>query len=486
MEFTPILDRNSEQPLYLQLYRYIRTQMEEGRIDAGSRLPSIRQLSAHLQVSKVTIETAYQQLIAEGYIESRERSGLRALPVEKAPAAIRHESVSRNSSSGDAAAESTSLHANHSKPDRREGRGDLALYDFQYGDIDVERFPMKAWRACLHQALDYDLRGVLNYGHPQGDAELRAALARYLGESRGVHCTAEQIVLSAGTQQSMALLCRLLPLAGQAVAIEEPGYHGVRSVLADHDCALLPIPIEHDGLSITALKASHAAAVYVTPSHQFPIGSVLSAQKRHQLIHWASERGAFILEDDYDSEFRYQGQPIHALQALDQDGRVIYLGTMSKSFLPSIRMSYLVLPPPVAAASQARLASYNTAVSPLLQRAVMLFMREGHMERHVRRMRRLYQAKHRRLIHALQAHMQDRISIIGQKAGLHLLIDVHGRQRDELIALAEAAGVRVYSPAPQWSAPAQCPPSLIMLGFGGVPEEAIEEGIRRLAAAWFN
>ncbi|PWW08568.1 GntR family transcriptional regulator [Paenibacillus cellulosilyticus] len=529
-----MLDRTSEEPMYMQLYRYIRGRMENGTIEAGERLPSIRALSLHLHVSKIAIEAAYQQLIAEGYVESRERSGLRALPLERVPQAAHSGAVAQAEGAADiarprvhspaapqagasspsvqqrrvtaaasldtdttSASTSTSASASANAPEAAQPPSlEQAVtlhhgidFDFQYGHIEVERFSIKAWRSAMQTALDYELHEVFGYGDPQGDKGLRTEIARYLGQSRGVNCRPEQIVMTAGTQQSISLLCRLLPLAGRRVAMEEPGYHGTRTVLLDHGCKLLPIPVEPDGISIAELAAQGegVSAVYVTPSHQFPMGGVLTVHKRQQLLQWAADCDAYILEDDYDSEFRYQGQPIPALQALDHEGRVIYLGTLSKSFLPGIRMSYIVMPEGLAGpAMREHLARYSSPVSPLLQRALRHFMQEGHMERHVRRMRRLYQGKHRQLIHSLQTHMGDRVSIIGQKAGLHLLLDVHGRSRSELIPLAEAEGIRVYSPADQWGDRTACPDSLLILGFGGLQEKMMDTAVRRLADCWFG
>ncbi|MBD3920604.1 PLP-dependent aminotransferase family protein [Paenibacillus sp. PR3] len=511
MELTPMLDRTSDEPLYMQLYRYTRSRMENGTIEAGERLPSIRALSMHLHISKITVEAAYQQLIAEGYVESRERSGLRALPVERAPQAAAllggmegmHAAARHAWSQAAVVAQQQSREAaSHTCGANTSGDGSAVGaetevpppqrsidFDFQYGHIELERFPIKAWRSAMQTALEYELHEVFGYGHSQGDEGLRAEIARYLAQSRGVNCRPEQIIMTAGTQQALSLLCRLLPLAGRTVAMEEPGYHGARTMLADHGCMLLPVPVEADGISVSALSAygSGISAVYVTPSHQFPLGGVLTVHNRQQLLQWASECGAYILEDDYDSEFRYQGQPIPALQALDREGRVIYLGTLSKSFLPGVRMSYIVMPEALTGPSMRKqLALYSSPVSPLLQRAVRHFMQEGHMERHVRRMRRLYQAKHRQLIQSIQAHMGNRVTIIGQKAGLHLLLDVHGRNRSELMALAEAEGIRVYSPAEQWANPMACPDSLLILGFGGLQERTIDEAVRRLAGCWFG
>ncbi|MBO9598681.1 MAG: PLP-dependent aminotransferase family protein, partial [Cohnella sp.] len=318
---TPTLDKASEQPLYLQLYAYIRGEIEAGTIPAGTKLPAILALSAHLKVSKNTVETAYQQLIAEGYAESRSRSGLFALQIEEPPVAP----------------------PSGKREEPPEGRRAAALpppassdtvgmtFDFRYGDVEMERFPMGAWRRCLLEALnDSNPRRVLDYGHPQGEAELRSEIASYLYQSRGVRCTAHQIVICAGTQHSVSMLCQLIPLRGTRVALEDPGYNGVRISLSGHGCELVHVPLDADGIQVDRLYDSDASAVYVTPSHQFPLGMVLPIQRRNKLLQWANERNGLIIEDDYDSEFRYVGQPIPALKALDHNDRVIYMGTLSK------------------------------------------------------------------------------------------------------------------------------------------------------------
>ncbi|WP_027087073.1 PLP-dependent aminotransferase family protein [Cohnella panacarvi] len=475
---TPTLDKTSGQPLYLQLYAYIRDEIEAGAIPAGDKLPAILALSAHLKVSKNTVETAYQQLVAEGYAESRSRSGLYALPVEEPPHAP--PSGKRKHPQG---RRGTAAPPFSPSPDASG-----IAFDFRYGDVEMERFPMGAWRRCLLEALnDSNQRRVLDYGHPQGEEELRSEIAGYLYQSRGIPCTASQIVLCAGTQHSVSMMCQLIPLRGMRVALEDPGYNGVRTSLYGHGCELVHVPLDADGIQVDRLYDTDASAVYITPSHQFPLGMVLPIQRRNKLLQWANERNGLIIEDDYDSEFRYVGQPIPALKAMDHNDRVIYMGTLSKSFLPAARLSYIVLPEPIARSVREKLVLYSQPVSPLIQQAMLRFMREGFFGRHVRKMRRLYQLKHRALLAALQRHMGARIEIIGQKAGLHLLIDVKaGIPSAGLIDLASKVGIRVYSPAVQWSTPSQCPPSYIMLGFGGLNEYTIDEAVGRLAGAWFK
>ncbi|WP_239615612.1 PLP-dependent aminotransferase family protein [Cohnella mopanensis] len=465
---SPILDKQSDIPIYKQLYSYIKQEILTGTLRENTRLPSLRQLSAHLMLSKNTVETAYQQLLAEGYLQSRPRSGLRVLPLERMT--LVNGSVASRSKE----------ELSHSRLDKPG-----VLYDFQYGNVELAKFPMKAWKKCLLDALGTEGYEVLGYGDPQGNEQLREEIALYLYQFRGVSCAPNQIFLASGTQIAISLLCQVLPLPSR-VGMEDPGYDGVRTVLMNHGREIVPIPLESDGLNLDALRQQAVRTVYVTPSHQFPLGSVLPVQKRSQLLQWAYENEGMIIEDDYDSEFRYQGQPIPALKAMDGGDRVIYLGTFSKSFFPAVRMSYIVLPEKLAAVFRQGIRPYSQSVSPLLQKAMLNFMRDGHYERHIRKMRKLYQTKHQILIKSIHHHMGERVEIIGQKAGLHLLLDVHNRDSGELIARALERGVKAYSPIHHWMDASLCPSSYLMLGFGGLNEGQIEEGVIRMKQAWFS
>jgi GntR family transcriptional regulator/MocR family aminotransferase len=467
LEITPLLDKQgSRKPLYTQLYIYIKDQIESGSIANGSKLPSIRQLSHYLNISKNTVEAAYQQLLAEGYIESKKRNGLRVLSLEEG-------SLTNTSNP------LISLESHHEETFR---------YNFRYGDIELERFPMSIWKRCLSDSLYKDPHQLLGYGHPQGDPELRVEIAKYLFQSRGVSCNPNQILICSGTQHSISMLIQLLSLGGQNIAMEDPGYNGVRTVFRNHGCKILPISIEQDGLNTEELQSTTVKvnAIYVTPSHQFPLGMVLSIQKRMKLLQWANLNDAIIIEDDYDSEFRYLGQPIPSLKALDSDERVVYLGTFSKSFLPAARLSYMVLPTRMMTQLDEMLSVYNQVVSPIIQQAVFLFMNRGHFSGHIRKMRRIYQAKHKTLISAIHHYMGDHVTIIGYKSGLHILLDIKQRDSNQLIELGANSGVKVYSPKSHWFDPATCPPSFVLIGFGGMSEDAIEEGIRLLSVAWFG
>jgi len=468
LSITPLLKKKHRTPLYIQLYSYIRGGIEGGTLPAGEALPSIRQLAQHLGISKNTVESAYGQLVAEGYLQNRERAGYLILPLEHphTPAPLRSK-LSRKPAGW------------------QEGPSPAISYDFHYGDIAFDRFPHSTWKTCVTEALAADHAKVLGYGDRLGHPGLREEIAEYVYQSRGVICDAEQIIISAGTQHLMSVLVQLLQLHREKIAMEEPGYSGVKSVLRNLGCSLIPVEVESDGIDLSSLGAAKdAKLVYVTPSHQFPLGMVMPIQKRYRLLQWAAEHDSYILEDDYDSEFRYSSEPIPALKALDSHNRVIYMGTFSKSFLPSARLSYAILPYSLLDACSQRLSFISPSVSPLIQEAIWLFMKRGHFARHLRRMRRIYQSRHKALTDAIREVFGDKCGIIGDSSGMHLLLDMKGRQATELIPLAERFGCRVYPPGKHWNNPQDCPASYMMLGFGGLDERQLQEGVRQLGRAW--
>lgn len=472
MELTPFFDGRSRTPLYVQLYHYIKSEIEKGNFPAGAFLPSIRQVSQHLDISKNTVEGAYQQLLAEGYVESIARVGYKILPIEDT---IR--------SFGEKYYEERKVSDGGFKPDFESRQ---QHYDFIYGEVDPDHFPIKVWKKYLQESLVEDNDQLFVYGNPLGDVRLRGELSKYLYQSRGVSCSPEQILLTSGTQHAISLLCQLLSLRGSTVAFEEPGYDGVRSVFIHHGFRIRPIPLDEDGISLEHLQGDFAELVYVTPSHQLPYGMILPVQKRLQLLNWAEKNNGYIIEDDYDSEFRYQGKPIPSLKALDKKEKVIYLGTFSKCMLPSIRVSYLVLPPELMELYQRKLHNYNQSTSPMLQRALYLFMKNGDFERHIRRMRKIYHGKRKVLLQAVERYLGDQVEVIGEKSGLHVLLNVPGYDDEKLIERAKAYGVKVYSLSRFWYNKRKDSSSTVMLGFGRISEDDIEEGVRLLAQAWFE
>lgn len=461
MEITPFIHREKTIPLYSQLYHWMKTEIEEGRLLPGTKVPSIRQLTHHLQISRNTVDAAYQQLQAEGYLESIPRSGIWVAEIEE-----------RLSQSSEEASPAINERKSSSK----------TMIDFEYGNIDVEKFPFKSWKKSLSHAIEEEGQTLSQYSDKQGEWLLRQEIATYLLQSRGVHTRPEQILITSGTQSAVEIICRLLKLQGKEVAIEEPGYSGVRTVFVDQGCEMVPVPLEKDGLSIYHLQKSKAKAVYVTPSHQFPFGMILPVGKRTQMLNWAYQSAGYIIEDDYDGEFRYQGQPIPSLKSLDEEEKVIYLGTFSKSFLPSMRMSFIVFPPSLMKQYGQMFPDYNQPVSPMIQVAMAKFMHAGDFERHIRRMRKTYQRKHQTLLNSIEQHLGNKVEIIGEKSGLHILLELQGQAAPQVIEKGLKKGVKVYAPSRFWLHPISDSQRYIMLGFGGLSIEEIEEGIALLAS----
>ena len=462
-ELIPHLDATKGAPLYLQLYEYIKTQILQGHLKPGDYLPSVRALSNHLGISRNTVEGAYAQLKAEGYVESKPRVGLiiNELDEEIHPLPkTKHEIKSSEKQTT-------------SKP----------KYDFRYGNIDTEHFPMKLWRKCMNEAMDMEREQILWYGERQGDSELREQIKDYIFKARGIQCSLDQIIIGAGIHQMAGLLCQLF--STNTIAIENPSYDGIRSVFQNHQFSLLPISLEKDGINIEELEKSPSKIVYVTPSHQLPMGMVLPIGKRQKLLSWAVKNKGFIIEDDYDSEYRYESKPIPALKAFDTHDRVIYLGTFSKVLTPALRVSYMVLPSTLLKAFQRKFHRYNQPVSTIIQKALALFMKYGYLERHIRKMRTIYAKKQQVLIQTIHECFGEKATIIGEKAGLHLLIQINDvKNVERFVQKAEEAGIKIYSAAKYWFDHTKTPPPYLLLGFGGLSEKEIQEGIRLLKDIW--
>ncbi|MHA6484769.1 MocR-like pyridoxine biosynthesis transcription factor PdxR [Paenibacillus sp. strain BS8-2] len=480
ISITPQFDKGSGTPLYTQLYRYIRESIESGKLPSGAKLPAIRSLAQHLALSKNTVEAAYSQLLAEGYVDSRERGGYLIQPIEQLWGATAGKITKSACLPIVGSNEQVAPNSHHyPSPD----------YVFRYGDIAFDRFPLDLWKSCLAGAINetapdspYD---ILGYGDRLGHLGLREELADYVYQARGITCSADQIFITAGTQYAISLLLQVMDLRQLPFAMEEPGYHGVRAVLQNMDCLIKNIPVAADGIDINMLEESDAAIAYVTPSHQFPLGMVMSIEKRLRLLQWAAAHAALVIEDDYDSEFRYGSRPIPSLKALDGDDRVIYLGTLSKAFLPSVRLSYVIMPRSFIPLMQDKLASYSCSVSPLIQQAVWIFMKQGHYGRHIRRMKRVYHARYKALIDSIQLLMGDQVHIVGDSSGMHILLRVPGRSSEELIHLAQLNGCLLFPAIKHWNEPDEAARQYLMLGFGAMDEKRIVEGVRKLAETWF-
>lgn len=465
LEITPILQKSKKEPLYVQLYQYIKEEIISGAIPANSRLPSIRQLHQYLNVSRNTVEAGYHQLLIEGYVESKPRSGLfvvdltSTIPLTQAPPFESRSQQVQETSTID--------------------------IDFRYGTVDSEHFPSSVWRKLTLQFLHSDQQQLFTYGDPQGEFDLRQQLATYLHFARGVHCSPDQIVIGAGIQHVIGVLAQLLR-NDSTVAIEDPGYDGVRAVFSNHHLPLIPIPLDDGGMRVDDLMKSNATVAYITPSHQFPCGMVMPLKRRLQLLEWAQEKDGIIIEDDYDGEFRYVGKPIPALQGLDQHNKIVYLGSLSKSFLPSLRMGYMILPFPLLARYKQMFRLFDQPVPLLSQLTLTEFMKQGHWDSHIRKMRTIYQKKQAVLIAEIEKSFQNQVELLGNEAGLHLLLAIeNGMTEEELIEKAVRKRVAVYPVSRHMIEPSTHQKPMIQLGFGGLSKDQIIDGVNRLKQAWF-
>lgn len=465
------------------IYDLLRAQIGDGTLPVGSKVPSTRTLAAEHSVSRTTVTNAYEQLIAEGYLETAAGKVARVAgsPGFQAP---------KMAEPGRTWAPLLSKYAQRVMSTHPPGSpGDRPPIDFLYGAVELRNFPLTAWRRAYVAELVRH-QPHLNYALPEGDLQFRQALQAYLRRARGLTCDADQIVVVNGATQALDLCARLLLDPVDAFAMEEPGYVTARRSFEATGARRLSVPVDANGLVTSSLPESHhARLVYVTPSHQFPLGGVLPIGRRLELLAWAGHHDAWIIEDDYDGEFRYGLRPIDALQSMDSEGRVIYVGTFSKALSPQLRLGYLVLPHRlVSAFRQAkRLTDHHAPV--LEQRTLASLIENGTYERHVRRVRRDYDRKRRTLIASVARYLPADAEIGGDAAGLHVVLWLPScpPEHESRIAIAarkEGVGVYPVSPLFADALPQSHPrPAGLMLGYASLSVEQIQNGIRLLASA---
>jgi GntR family transcriptional regulator/MocR family aminotransferase len=477
------LDRSSSAPLYRQVYEGMRSAILQRRLRAGQRIPSTRALALELRVSRLPLLNAYEQLAAEGYLESRTGSGTFVASVSLESGAAEGTDAPRASStrrSRRAVARDTDFLLTHSEP-WLAGWG-----AFRVSEPAVDRFPHETWARLVgrHARAQRARLDSLRYGDPMGDRAFREAVADYLRTARAVRCEADQVMAVSGSQQALHLIARVLLEPGRAVWVEEPGYGGARAVLRLRGARLAPVPVDEEGLDVAAgiARRPDAAAAYVTPSHQYPLGAVMSASRRLRLLDWASRSGTWIIEDDYDSEYRYESPPIASLQGLDRDGRVLYVGTFSKVLFPALRLGYLVLPAELVP----RFAAVRDAMDifpPTLPQAVLAdFIREGHFARHLRRTRALYRERRAALVEALREELGGALRPVGDEAGLHLTAILEPATDDRAASL-RAARMGLWAMPLSSCHLARPARRGFVLGFGGAGVAEIRAGVRRLRSA---
>lgn len=460
--FSIALQEKSGTYLYEQIYDYIRNEIWEGKLQHGEKLPSTRSLAEYLEVSRSTVDQAYSQLLSEGYIEARPYRGYFVCRIEglyRLPVRQEGQTAAGNFQTGGYA------------------------YDFNPHGIDMDGFPFSTWRKISRNVLSGDNRELFALGSPKGDKALRETICKYLHSARGVNCDTRQIIIGAGNDYLLMLLDQIFA-GGRVAAIENPTYQRAYKLFQAFGYEVKTVPMDKNGMRPDRLYESGADLAYVMPSHQFPTGIVMPIGRRTQLLKWANaEEGRYLIEDDYDSEFRYRGKPIPSLQASDTKGKVIYLGTFSKSIAPTIRISYMVLPESLLKRYERSCSFMASTVSRIDQLILDEFIREGHYERHLNKMRKIYKNRRDVLLAGLKS-LGGQFRVSGENAGLHVLAHYTGLKTErELIGEAKRAGVRVYGLSDFQVEGAGATDTLI-LGYAGMSEEEIEEGTRRLKKVW--
>jgi len=457
-----------------EIYRQLRRAILEGRLRSGDLLPPTREMARNLEVSRATVAVAYDRLWGEGLVNSRVGSGTFV------------SELGLGGQNGGDAGPGDSLRAlpkwdGYKAPTVFAQR---AEFDFRTGVPDATLFPFAPWRRLVAAQFEPAAVGRGQYGHPAGDRRLREAIARHLGVSRGVQTTADDIVITAGTQQAIDVIARAMLHPGDCVAVEDPGYPPPRMLLASGGSRVQCVPVDDQGIVVDAIP-DDARLVYATPSHEWPLGVVLSLSRRLQLLDWASNRNAAIIEDDYDSEFRYGGRPLETLRSLDSSGRVIYVGSFSKTLLPTMRIGFIVSPPSVRHAMQGAkfLMDWHSALP--LQAALASFIEEGGFARHLRRMRGVYEKRYDLIVSTLQRDFADIADVVQSGVGLHVSAFAKGLDAEDVrLALRRAAGLGLAVQSLETYTHDVALRPGFMLGFGCIATEDIEEGLRRLRRAF--
>lgn len=466
-DMTIELRADGDKCLYEQIYDYIKTEIKDGKLLAGERLPSTRSLAEYLQVARSTVEYAYDQLLSEGYIESRPYRGYFVCAMEEL------------FSMEESGKPSARVQENPGPGQERE----VWEYNFSPHEIDMSGFPFGVWKKITKNILTYGNSDLFARGEAQGDYDLRETISRYLHSSRGVNCGPEQIIVGAGNDYLLMLLEKILGRHVR-IAMENPTYIRTYRIFQSFAYDIVTVDMDESGMRPDRLTEENVRAAYVMPSHQFPMGTVMPIGRRMELLKWAS--GApdrYLIEDDYDSEFRYCGKPIPALLASDKQGKVIYIGTFSKAIAPAIRISFMVLPQPLLERYRTGCSFYSCTVSRIDQRILNEFIRDGYFERHLNKMRKIYRAKQELLLRCLEP-FKSAYSVSGENTGLHLLLTAKGDVAEaELLEKAGREGVKVYGLS-ESMVEASNRKATVLIGFGGLSREQIAEGMERLQKAW--
>lgn len=465
------LNTKSKTPVYQQICEYIKREIQQRRLKAGEKLPSSRAFARCLSVSRSTVDLAYDQLTAEGYIDSVPCRGYYICDI----AGLYYPGRNQNTE------KKTEETARVIHPKRPES---VYQYDFALNGIAPDGFPHSAWKKLSRQVLSEEDDTLFQLGNPCGEQGFREAIAQYLYQARGVRCTADQIIIGAGNDYLMMLLGTILG-RGRSIAMENPTYLTAYYNFLHMGYEIKTVRQDDCGIDIQSLEDTQADLVYTMPSHQFPMGMVMPLKRRMALLNWAAKReDCYIIEDDYDSEFRYKGKPIPALQGVDHSGCVIYMGTFSKSVAPSIRVSYMVLPVKLMNRYLEGKSPFSVTVSRVDQKILELFLKEGYYERHLNRMRAIYKNKHDLMVKHLR-DMEQICTFSGEHAGVHMILKfINGLTEEEAVKRAADAGIKVYGLSEYRVKPYEGPENQVLLGYACLEDEAIQTAMEQLKVLW--
>jgi GntR family transcriptional regulator / MocR family aminotransferase len=472
------LDRKGGKPLYVQVYDSFRAAIVGHGLRAGERIPSTRALALELGISRIPVLNAYAQLLAEGYFSSRVGAGTfvsSSLPGQHTPPENEGPRLVGVRGTRRAIARGALALPRYERPAWVGGKG-----AFSVSQLAVDTFPMRVWSKLAARYWKNLSLSALQYGDPMGSRELREAIGTYLRAARSVRCEWQQIMIVSGSQQALDISARVLLEAGNPVWVEEPGYWLTRHILTVAGCRLVPVPVDDDGMDVAAgiARCRRARAAFVAPSHQYPLGATMSASRRLQLLEWAQSSGAWIVEDDYDSEYRYDSKPIASLQGLDRSTRVIYIGTFSKVLFPSLRVGYIVIPPDLVEHFLAVRHAMDVGPPHQFQAVLADFIKEGHFSRHLRRMRLEYGGRRELLVSCIRKELGAMVELHGAEAGLHLTVTLPRGYRDRVLA-ARAAREKLWLWPLSPSYLGQKVRQGFILGFGGVNAAEIPASVGR-------
>jgi GntR family transcriptional regulator/MocR family aminotransferase len=480
------IDRNSDEPLHRQLYGQLREAILGGMLPGGTRLPATRILASETGLSRNTVVEAFEQLLAEGYVESRVGSGTRVamvLPDQLLMTEAGDDRQAGSESGGDLSRRGRILA--DARPINRTGFDNITGEGrpFSPGLPAMDRFPWTLWRRLMSRRMRNPDMGLLHYGDPQGYRPLREAIAAHIAAARGVKANADQVIVLSGSQQALDLTARLLLDPGDRVWVEDPCYPGARGALAGAGAEIVPLRIDSEGLDVEEGRrlAPDARLAFVTPSHQYPLGVTMTLQRRLALLEWSRESGGWIIEDDYDSDYRFTGRPVPAMQGLDGAGRVIYIGSFSKVMFPSIRLGYMVVPERLM---EAFIAARNLidGHSPTLTQAVMTdFIEGGHFTGHIRRMRALYAERQEKLFTMAKAILPDFCRFERAETGMHFMCWLPDGMSDRAVSEAARKVGITATPLSTMTLSHDYPPALA-LGFASTDGIVMRDGLRKLAS----